>query len=174
MCHCQAKLQKLSPTYECKHETKNWKVLLRKTTSLKVVVSDTKIVSSSAWKWSVESVMPSDKLSAKKTIGDGCCTIVQLSSDAIVRWDSHHSHNHLSGHADREDADTARVDHWRHHSSFFQQLFVLSWRCALLQRFDSHWNLHVFTLRNPHPLHTTTHSTLLHQNSVLAVPLHLF
>jgi len=37
-------------------------------------------------KWSVESVMPSDKLSAKNNRDDCCVTVRQL-SDTIVRWD---------------------------------------------------------------------------------------
>jgi len=118
MCSSQAKPQKLSLTrYECKHETKNWKVLLRKAKSYINRYQWHKIVSSSAWKWSIESVMPSDKLSAKNNRPDcfwpivypmawhfpwttfklnwtrfcvtdnDCCTIVRLSSDVIVRWD---------------------------------------------------------------------------------------
>jgi len=40
---CQAKLQQLSLTYKCKHETKNRKVLLRKQRVTKIVIiSDTK------------------------------------------------------------------------------------------------------------------------------------
>ena len=35
MCRSHAKLQRLSITYECKHKTKSWKVLLRKAKSYK-------------------------------------------------------------------------------------------------------------------------------------------
>jgi len=78
--------QQLSLTYEARYRTKNWKVLLRKAKSYKNRYQWHEIVFSSAsWKWSVESVMPSDrpKLSAKNNRGrllHDCPTIVQCNS----------------------------------------------------------------------------------------------
>jgi len=70
----------------CKR-TKNWKVLLRKAKSYKNRYHCHKIVPNSAWKWPVESVSCHRINYRPKTIGDDSCTIVRLSSDAIVRCD---------------------------------------------------------------------------------------
>jgi len=78
---------------------------------------------------------------------------VPICSDWLTDW-LHRELQYLSGHADSEDTDAARMNYRRHHSCLLQQLFVLCWSRTFLQRLDSNRNLHVFTFGNPHTLHT--------------------
>ena len=80
---------------------------------------------------------------------------------------------YLSRHADCKDADAAWMNYRRHHSRFFQQLFVLCWSCTLLQRFDSHRNFHIFTFWNPHTLHTIHTRSELRQIATLEIALNI-
>jgi len=88
------KPQTLSLTYECKHETKKKKSFIEKSKELqKIVIIDTK--SCPVQLESSPSKVSCHRINYRpKTIGDDCCTIVRLSSDAVVRWDYCPNPNH--------------------------------------------------------------------------------
>jgi len=144
MCCSQTKLQKLSLTYECKHETKTEKFYWEKQRIAKIVISDTKScpvqLESGPLKVSCHRINY-----RPKTIWDDCCTIVQLSSDAIVRWDCRPNPNCYHAGVSVTDHDSLVHGYW------YMNLCACVLNCCTLLLIEAQFHFHCST--------TTSYST---------------
>lgn len=67
-------------------------------------------------------------------------------------WHQLRDDHHLSGHAERKDADAVLIVDRCHDTSLFQHLLTLAWRLSFSQHLDCHNKLHVVILWNPQAL----------------------